>query len=108
MRSSFQGEIYRRIQLPIQSNFQGKREMSRNSAVLICGVLFALATEAPSGPSFEVASVKRTANNPPDRPDFGVSVEEQIRFRGGPGTNSPERINYSGVASRCCSSELMI
>jgi uncharacterized protein (TIGR03435 family) len=49
--------------------------------------------------SFEVAAVKRAAPDHIVRSGafFSASVEEQMRFFGGPGSKSPDRIIYSGV-----------
>jgi uncharacterized protein (TIGR03435 family) len=69
--------------------------------VLRCMAVWALAASAqtPQAPSFEVASVKPAA---PNGMDAAMAVlkgpaEEQMRFRGGPGSNDPGRIDYVGV-----------
>jgi uncharacterized protein (TIGR03435 family) len=62
-------------------------------------VLAVTAQTSPKARSFEVASVKPAApDGPAGRMDFlDGSVQEQMHFRGGPGSKSPGRIDYSGV-----------
>ena len=65
-----------------------------------CGILLsALLSAQPSAssPSFEVASVT-LAPDVPIVPSFiNGPPEANMRFQGGPGTRSPERIHYVGV-----------
>ena len=69
--------------------------------VLRCMAVWALAASAqtPQSPSFEVASVKSAAPDGLDGPMAVIKgpAEEQMRFRGGPGSNDPGRIDYVGV-----------
>ena len=61
-------------------------------------VMAAYAQTPPNGPSFEVATVKLAPNEPArGLPILDRSLETMMRFSGGPGTKSPERIDYSGV-----------
>ncbi len=61
-------------------------------------VAFALASaQQPVGsPSFEVASLKLASDTSPV-PFDNPQMEMRFRFQGGPGTPSPERVNYRGV-----------
>jgi hypothetical protein len=64
-------------------------------------VLAASGQPTADAPEFEGASVKPAAT--PAGPIQGMlplSVAEQMGFRGGPGTNNPGRIDYSGVSLR--------
>jgi len=55
------------------------------------------AQQSANSPSFEVASVK-LADDGGGIPAFITGPSEmRARFQGGPGTKSPERINYVGV-----------
>src|SRR5580658_2786685 len=47
-------------------------------------------------PAFEVASVK-PAGPDQNMPMLNGPMGQMMRFRGGPGSKSPERIDYSGV-----------
>jgi len=55
--------------------------------------------QTPQAPSFEVASVKPASANSQDAAMALMKgpAEEQMRFRGGPGSNDPGRIDYVGV-----------
>jgi uncharacterized protein (TIGR03435 family) len=56
-----------------------------------------VSAQQTAGPSFEVASVK-LAEDGGGLPAFITGMPEMsMRFRGSPGTKSPERINYLGV-----------
>jgi uncharacterized protein (TIGR03435 family) len=70
---------------------------------MVCGILLSALVngqESVRGPSFEVASVKLDDNT------FSVPAyltgpsEMNMRFQRGPGTRSPERIDYRGVTLR--------
>src|SRR6266700_5250555 len=64
---------------------------------LLVSVLVVSAQESASTLSFEVASVKLAGDNGPAPPFVRGPSETRMRFQGGPGTKSPERINYLGV-----------
>src|SRR3954464_13945626 len=57
------------------------------------------AGQTPNSPSFEVASVKPASPDAAGRgmPALSGPADEMMRFKGGPGSNSPGRIDYSGV-----------
>jgi uncharacterized protein (TIGR03435 family) len=65
-----------------------------------CGILVSAllsAQQFASGPSFEVAAVT-LAPDVPILPSFiNGPPEANMRFQGGPGTRTPERIHYVGV-----------
>lgn len=67
--------------------------------VVACGIavtLLAGAQEPPGSLSFEVASVKVDTDD--SLPAFVTGRGEmRIRFQGGPGTRTPERLNYRGA-----------
>jgi uncharacterized protein (TIGR03435 family) len=75
--------------------------MKQAFLIMSCVALSVLAASGqtpPGAPAFEVASVK------PAAPDAGRTMpfingpaEELMRFRGGPGSNDPGRIDYLGV-----------
>jgi uncharacterized protein (TIGR03435 family) len=64
--------------------------------VLAYAMLPVLAAQTPS---FEVASVKVTKDDPisAKMPFLPASAQENMRFQGGPGTKDPGRIDYKGV-----------
>ncbi|HXB70547.1 MAG TPA: TIGR03435 family protein [Candidatus Acidoferrales bacterium] len=62
-------------------------------------VLAASGQPTADAPEFEVASVKPAATPAgPIQDMLPLSVAEQMGFRGGPGSNNPGRIDYSGVS----------
>jgi uncharacterized protein (TIGR03435 family) len=74
------------------------KECLRALSCISLSLLAAYAQTPPNGPSFEVATVKLATSEPArDVPIPDRSVEMMMRFSGGPGTKSPERIDYSGV-----------
>src|SRR5579864_4813436 len=79
-------------------------------SIWLIGVLVGFSALTASGQtsghiSFEVATVKPALPGAPPLPGMTPSmvasltgrVEELARFQGGPGTRSPNRINYPGV-----------
>jgi hypothetical protein len=65
---------------------------------IAASVLAAGAQTTPDGPEFEVASVKPASKAAaPMAMMLPSNVTEAMGFRGGPGTNDPGRIDYSGV-----------
>jgi uncharacterized protein (TIGR03435 family) len=58
-------------------------------------VMVANSQSVPSGPTFEVAAIKEVGPSSDPLPDVSM-----FGFRGGPGTKSPERIEYSPVTLR--------
>ena len=70
-------------------------------SVLNCAAaLLAVCQTQSNALLFEVASVKRSSSDHLNQTMpflTGTGTEEALRFRGGPGTNNPDRIDYSGV-----------
>lgn len=76
-------------------------------SIWLIGVLVGFSTLTASGQtsgpvSFEVATIKPAVPGVPPFPGMPPSMiatlsEEMVRFQGGPGTKSPNRINYPGV-----------
>ena len=66
--------------------------MVRNS--LLIAALFVIPGLAQSALEFEVATVKPGA---PDARPIPAEIEEQVRFQGGPGSSTPDQIDYKSV-----------
>src|SRR4051812_33221743 len=67
---------------------------------LTAALMFTASGQTPSGaPEFEVASVKpSTAHQGHPMPMMSGAIAEMMGFNGGPGTEDPGRIDYSGVS----------
>jgi uncharacterized protein (TIGR03435 family) len=68
---------------------------------IACGILLSIlvagAQQPATSPAFEVASIKLGDHGPSLPPFINGPSEMRMRFQGGPGSKSPERINYVGV-----------